>query len=437
MVNVMAKHLELDDRIAIQTGLKEGKSISAIAKDLNRDKATVSREIKSRRYLVNFRDEATMRIRNACIHRYNCNIKNICKSQICYYHKKYCRLCGKCVEFCESFKEEHCSKLEVSPYVCNGCSKKPRCTLSKWLYDAKKAQNKYENVLSESRQGIGLNERELSNLNKIVSPLLKNGQSVRHICRNNAERIILSEKSIYTYIHNRLLSADNFDLRRTVQRKVFKKAGPPLLVDKKCRQRRTYDDFKKYLYENPDVAVVEMDTVEGNRGGKVILTLLIRNCGLQLGFLRDANTSSSVTNIFQTLKMLLTSEEFSSLFPVILTDRGSEFSDPLAIELDFETGEILTNVFYCDPQNTNQKSQCERNHEFIRYILPKGKSFDLLEQKDITKMMNHINSYRREKFNNKSPIELFETLYGTEIKKKLGLELIPPNDIVLTPALLK
>lgn len=433
----MARHLDLNDRIAIQSDLKEGKSIATIARELNRDKATISREILSKRLYLDFKDFSSIQARNACVGRYQCNIKENCKSPTCFKRQKNCRLCGQCINFCNSFEEEKCPEHEAPPYVCNGCRKKPRCTLSKWLYDAKKAQTKYELVLSESRQGIGLNETELNVLDQIVSPLLKQGQSVRRICTNKAASIMLSEKTIYNYLHRNILSADKFDLARTIGRKVFKKAGPPLLVDKKCRVGRTYEDFVRYLQEHPDTPVIEMDTVEGKRGGKVILTIFFRNCGLQLGFLRDRNTSASVTDIFQKLRAVLTGDEFRALFPVILTDRGSEFSDPLAIELDFETGELLAKVFYCDPQNTNQKSRCERNHEFIRLIIPKGRSFDHLEQKDIEFMMNHINSYGREMFNGKSPLELFEGLYGSETAKKLGLTRIKPDNIILKPELLR
>jgi len=182
--------------------------------------------------------------------------------------------------------------------------------LSKWLYDAKKAQGHYDKALSESRQGIGLNETELDALDKIISPLLKQGQSVRRICKNKAAAIMLSEKTIYNYLHLNILSADKFDLARTIGRKVFKKAGPPMLVDKKCRMGRTYEDFVRYLEEQPDTPVCEMDTVEGKRGGKVILTIFFRNCGLQLGFLRDRNTSASVTEVFQKLRTVLTGDEF-------------------------------------------------------------------------------------------------------------------------------
>lgn len=88
-------------------------------------------------------------------------------------------------------------------------------------------------------------------------------------------------------MHERVLSADLFDLKRTVQRKERKKPGPALLVDKECRNGRLYSDFLEYINENTDVNVVEIDTVEGTRGGKSLLTLYFRNCNLQLAFLEE------------------------------------------------------------------------------------------------------------------------------------------------------
>lgn len=133
----------------------------------------------------------------------------------------------------------------------------------------------------------------------------------------------------------------------------------------------------------------------------------------------------------------LGTEHYKGLFQVILTDRGSEFSDPLKIEADMETGEILCHVFYCDPQNSNQKSNCERNHEFIRYIIPKNKGKDRYTAEEIRTMMNHINSYPRKKWNGQAPIDLFRQIYGEEVTTLLGLEKIPSDSIQLTPALLK
>ena len=433
----MGKHLNFDDRAEIQMGLKENKTFTEISLSIGKSKSTVSREVLANRHFVDHKDVATLQTKNVCINRYKCNIKENCKSPTCYKRTKNCKLCGMCNSYCKTFEEEVCSKYEAVPYVCNCCDKKPRCPLSKWIYDAKKADEKYKNVLSDSRKGISLDDVELKHLDEIVSPLLKNGQSVRYICSHKSDEIMVSDKTIYTYLGQGLLNANLFDLKRKVQRRPRKKSGPPKLANAKCRIGRTYDDYKIHMNDNPDTAVVQMDTVEGKKGGKVILTLMFTNCNLQLGFLREHNDAISVTRAFGELRKVLTDEEFDTLFPVILTDRGTEFSDPKKIEVNYETGEIQSRVFYCDPQNTNQKSPCEKNHEHIREVIPKGTSLDGFTQEDINTMMNHINSYGREKYNFKPPIELFKRIYGPKIVKKLGLKLIPPDDVCLKPKLLK
>ncbi len=96
-----------------------------------------------------------------------------------------------------------------------------------------------------------------------------------------------------------------------------------------------------------------------------------------------------------------------------------------------------TTLYYCDPYSSFQKPNVELNHEFIRRVLPKGTSFDHLCQTDIDLMMSHINSYSREKLIDKSPFDLFGFIYGSAMLGKLGQFKVPPNEILLKPALLR
>ena len=166
-----------------------------------------------------------------------------------------------------------------------------------------------------------------------------------------------------------------------------------------------------------------MDSVEGRKGGKVLLTIYFRNSSLMLAFIRDNNTAKSVTEIFDWLYEQLRHEVFTSLFQVILTDRGSNGR--------------RTHIFYCDPQRSDQKGGCEVTHEMIRRVLPKKTSFDNLTQDDINLMMSNINSYNRKKLNNQSAHQLFSFINGEDILDKLGIKSIPANEINLTPLLLK
>ena len=107
-----------------------------------------------------------------------------------------------------------------------------------------------------------------------------------------------------------------------------------------------------------------------------------------LAFLREHNDAQSVIDIFNNIENIHNIDVFKSLFPVILTDNGSEFSNPLEIEYSYKTGEQRTNIFYCEPGRPDQKGSCEVNHEIIRRILPKGTSFDNLTQEDINKIIS-------------------------------------------------
>jgi IS30 family transposase len=241
---------------------------------------------------------------------------------------------------------------------------------------------------------------------------------------------------MYSYIDCGVLDLNNLDLRLKIRRPQRKKSGPKLKVDKHCHEGRTYKDYLAYMQEHPNSVVCQMDTVEGKKGGKVMLTLYFQNCGLQLLYMRDRNNASSVTEVFHMLRDKL-GDDFTKLFQVILTDRGSEFTNPQAIEYNTKTGERECRVFYCDPGASNQKSECEKNHELIRYIFPKGASLDGFAQDAATLAMNHINSYPRAKWGVASPIELFEALYGPRIAAKLGLVKIELPFLILNPDLVK
>lgn len=426
------KHFTLSERIEIESSLNAFLSFKAIAKDLNRDCSSISKEIK--KHITKKKTGNFGRAFNNCIHRYGCKNSNICK-QHCSTHR-WCRFCSKCCSVCSDLLEELCPLLSKPPYVCNGCSDRHKCTLEKSFYYAASAQKDYESLLSKSRQGINVDEDEIARLDDFISPLIRKGQSIHHICSNNLDTIMCGERTIYNYVNLNLFSARNIDLPRKVRYRPRKKSSKNFKVDKSCRKNRTYDDFLNFLKLYPDTPVVEMDTVEGTKGGKVLLTIHFTNPIFMLAYIRDSNTSQSVIDIFDFLYDKLGQDTFKKLFPIILTDNGSEFSNPLAIEFDKE-GNRRTQIFYCDPSAPYQKGSAENNHELIRRIVPKGISFNLFFQKDINLMMNHINSYCRKKLNNKSPFSLFSFLYGVDTLKILDLEYIPPNDIILNPYLLK
>lgn len=424
------KHLTYDDRLTIQKGLKNNQNFSQIADQIGKDRSTVSREVKNHRIYVPHEGG------NICLHRKTCKISSRCERGIkgCFNTHRCRSACGLCNSQCSDFEQESCTLTEKPPYVCNGCT--ARCYLGKWKYDAKSAQMQAEEKLHESRKGISLSDNELEFLNCNIVPLIKKGISISTACETYGDQMPVCARTIYSYIDRKVFDLNNLDLRLKVRRPQRKKSGPERKVDKQCCEGRTYADYLAYMKEHPEAVVCQMDTVEGKKGGKAMLTLYFQNCGLQLLYLRHRNDAASVTAVFNMLRREL-GEDFSRLFHVILTDRGTEFSDPKAIEYNIKTGERECRVFYCDAGNSNQKAECEKNHEIVRYIFPKGTSLDRFEQKDVQVAMNHINSYPRLKWGVKPPVRLFKELYGPQACRKLGLVEIGLESVILRPDLVK
>ena len=415
------KHLSYDDRLEIEKGLKDNLSFKAISKTIDKDCSTISKEIRNH-YCT--RNVGTLgRDFNNCIFRKDCPYRE---------QGIKCDITNR-----SHFQKEECSRLSKPPYVCNGCLNRSKCTLTKHFYYAENAYKEYKDTLIESREGITYNELELKNLNDILKPLIVDQkQSIHHVVINNKNKIMCSEKEIYNLVNAGVLDIKNIDLPRKVRYRQRKKTVTYYKIDKQCLVGRTYQDYLKYMEEHPDTPVVQMDSVEGIKGGKVLLTLHFVNCEFMLAFLREHNDAQSVIDIFNNLEDILKIEQFQKLFIVILTDNGSEFSNPSEIEIN-KNGIKRTKIFYCEPRRSDQKGSCEVNHEQIRRILPKGTRFDNLTQDDINLLMSHINSYKRKKLNDCSPLQLFNLMYGNGIAKKLGIIEINVNDINLSQDLLK
>lgn len=425
------KHLTIENREYIEEALKRNLTFKEIAHYLQKDPTTVSKEIKKHRCIQ--KPSGFNNSGNRCMYVKTCQKKDICNTGKC---KFLCRRCQNCTLVCSDYAEAICPNVTKAPYVCNGCDRKSACRLTKHYYRANISQNKYREILVTSREGINMDACEFDFLDELISPLVKNGQSLAHICANHSNEIPCTERTIYNYFEQNLFSAINLDLPRKVRYKKRKVKVNKEPCDYAVREGRTYQDFLKYTAENPEISVVEMDTVEGRKGGKVLLTFLVRSCRLGITFIMPDKTQKSVNACFALLYDALGKKLFETVFGIILTDNGSEFLDPVSLECDSD-GVIHTRIFFCDPNSSYQKGMLEKNHEFIRYILPKGVSFDCLEQSDINLMMNHINSLCRDSLGGKSPFNVTEFIIGAALLHKLSYFKISPDEVLLKPSLLQ
>ena len=424
-------HLSTSDRLKIERCLMEGKNFQEIAGLLAKARSTIVREVQKHR--VESLKTGYHRIPNRCTRRRDCQLKHVCAHAGCY---RRCSTCSRCNEYCTQFREEACRKLLAPPYVCNGCREENCCTLRKQFYIHDAAEKAYRKLLVGSRSGANITEEERLFLDARIHDGTLKGQSVHHILVTDRDQITVGEKTVYRYINAGLLRIKRGDMPRSCMMKPRKRKVVEHKVDRKCRLGRTHEDFKAFREVNPDIAVVEMDSVLGRPGGKTLLTLRFNSCGMMWLFLRRRNTSQSVIDVFNELESLLGFDSFCTLFPVILTDNGSEFSNPAALEISPFNGRRRTRIFYCDPYSAYQKGHVENNHLNLRRILEKKTSFDDLEQSDMRRVMSHMNSFARKSLNNVPAITLFETVYGKEILPRIGVFRISPQDVILAPQLI-
>ena len=422
------------ERVRIEAGIYARKSFSRIAKELGRSTSSITREVKQNRILV----QSPYYSKKDCYWSSNCRITGLCGDEYC---TNKCRLCRDhdCVQYCDRRNSFTCPQTEKAPYVCDACTekKKKACRYNKYYYLAEKADAKAKGTRSESREGIRLTQEELQTLDEILSPLILQGQPLSHICKVHKEDIPVSERSIYNYIDSGELTICNLDLRRKVRYRKRRKHQTEIRCNKYgYRQGRTYEDFKSYMEEHPDTPVVEMDTVRGSRyREQVLLTILFNSCSVMLMILIKDESEKTVIEFFDWLTKALGIRRFRKLFPVILTDNGSCFKNALRLEYT-KSGSNRTKLFYCDPQASWQKPHIEKNHEFIRYVLPRGKSLKGYTQEDMTLIANHINSTIRPGLNYKSPYELVETEDMKKLLEVLNMYPVAADEICLSPKLL-
>lgn len=390
------KHLSFEDRCVIEEYLNHNFNFTQIANRIGKDRTTISRDIKKHRFL---------------------RTTNSCNNKPCCFEDK-------------------------PPYVCNGCDKFHFCKRTRYSYSHAVAYNEYKQNLINSRAHLNITKEQIAEINDIISPLMTlKHHSVNHVYISHPEALPFSKSTFYKYIDLGILNVRNIDLARRVRFKVKKQYDYNRdKINTKIKVGRFYSDFKIYMEFNPNASIVEMDTVigtQGGKGGKCMLTLLFRKYNFMLIYLLPYKKAKYVNKVFEIIKSKLGDDEFKRLFEVILTDNGVEFSDPESIEFNMNTGEKLCSLFYCDPNCSWQKGSIEKNHEYIRYILPKGTSFAGLNQNDCYLIASHINSIPRLSLNNHSPYEESFNFIGQNNMDLFHIKKIDYDDIDLSIRLLK
>lgn len=419
-------HFTRAEREELQEMLGRGLKCSEIAAALGKDPTSVSREVRRNR-----RDDGRRyghsKSSTLCSRFEGCGAEGVCGK----CSGRPCATCSRadCTRSCPDFDRMACGRLERFPHVCNGCPKRSSCRLERRSYSAAVAQARADDNASEPRRGVDLTGRQLADLDALVTPLMRKGQSLSQIHMAHADEIPCSLRSLYNHVGRGDVGPGRMLLIDAVARKPRKRrAAEPSRPPRGSLEGRRWDDYMS-LGEDERGGRWEMDTVIGRVGGKCLLTLLHRPTRFQLALLLERRAAADAVAALGLVAAAMGGRS-AQLAYLVLADNGSEFFDADGIE-----SALGCRLYYCESYSSWQKGAAECNHRYYRRVVPKGTSFDGLSERGCALMASHVNSTPRRCLGGASPIEAVLPFVGQGFLDALGMERVPRDEVTLKPGL--
>lgn len=379
------KRLNIEERMLIQACLAKNISYTEIAKRLDRNKSTISREINT--HLI---------------------VKNGYWEKDCCHRKEY--------------------------ILCNACPYRKTCQHEKRYYNFEEANKVANELRRNSRKYTHLSQKQINDIDEILMEQVRElKQSLHHVYASNPSLSkICSEKTIRRLIYNGFTKVRPHELRKyVVYKHEYKKPKEFQLRDISVLIGRQFSNYLKYVEKHKRANIVQYDSVIGKREDKfAILTITLIKYGFQFGILIKKSNPEDVVTKLRRLFNSLNKELVKKIFAINLADNGFEFSYFNKIEYSYDK-EFICRTFFTNPYKATDKPHCERYHEFIRYMIPKGKSLDFLTQEKVNWIFSQINSYVRKKLHNQTPYDLVRRKYGQAFLDKIGIVRIDKKKVNL------
>ena len=371
------KHLNLEQRKIISSGIAHNDKLINIAERLELDPRGISREVRRNRIPIGYPDGTISK----------------------------------------------CTKLNRWPLVCTKCKFRysSNCKHVKLKYDAKTAQRKADANLINSRRGIDLDDEEFNKLDSIIKKGIDENKSIYQIKIENRNEINKSITTLYRYINNGYLTTKRIDLPYAVKYKKRKHNKKYDYSNNEIdRTGHTYLDYLSFIHKHPRVNVWQLDFLGAIKtDSKNILSLILPDVHFTLLDIITNPNSSKVIKFFDDLEERIGTNNFIELIPVILTDRDPCFADIEGICFSKITGEERCKLFFCDPYVSNQKPNVENINKQIRKFFPKGKSVDSLSKKDVLNKNITLLNTPIKSLDGNIPIDAFKVVYGEDLFYKI------------------
>ena len=408
----------------IEFYLNADDSPASIAKKLKRDPSGIRKEIK--KYSSYF---GKQRKCSNCLNKDNCHQKYLCHDIRDKIECSQCKYCSLAVKICPNYKVNiDCELLKKHHHVCNGCDMYHKCDKVKIKYHAETAIKMHNAVQRVSRIGTKADNIPLE-FKDYLSKLIKKGISPDIVLNTLPEKYAMfkiSTPTLYSWIDKGLLDCCNLDLRNKVKRRIYGSNSEKRNTVKGHQLNgRSIENLSDDERDNRPLGIVEMDTVEGIKGGELLFTIMIPCFSLMLAYKIKHKTQEEIGKKLDMLEEKL-GNYFYIIFRKGIPDNGCEFTDFNIIETSIhEDLNKRIEIYYTHTYASYEKPHVENNHILLRWLIEKGYDITLLSSNDILSIINRLNNYPRPKRNYKTPLQLIEEEFGSEILEILDLHHIP------------
>ena len=434
--NYSNKNLSILEIGNIEFYLNEGKGVSEISSLISRDESTIRKEIK--KYSSYFGEARKC---SDCLNKDNCHQKYLCEHFVDKIKCSQCKYCTNAVKICPNYKiNVDCELLKKNHHVCNGCELYHKCKKVKIKYHAESAIKMHNAVQRVSRIGTKVDSFP-QEFKDYLSKLIKNGISPEVIMNTLPEKYHMfksAPSSFYNWIDKGLLDCCNLDLRNKVSRVRYGTCTIKRNTVKGHQLNgRSIENLSQEERDNRPLGFVELDTVEGIKGGELLFTIMFPCFSLMLGYKIKQKTQEEIGKILDDLEKKL-DFYFYVLFRKGIPDNGCEFLDFNLLEKSIHNDlDKRMEIYYTHTYAPYEKPHIENNHILLRWLIKKGVDITILSADDILDIINRLNNYPRPHKKFKTPLQLLEDEFGNYILELLNLHHIPIDKLNMKDMIIK
>ena len=175
------------------------------------------------------------------------------------------------------------------------------------------------------------------------------------------------------------------------------------------RDRVSIDERPKVVDDKSRFGDLEIDLIMGANHRRVLLSANDRASGISWIALLEGKDSKALAD--KAAEMLM---PFKGLLHTVTSDNGKEFAEHKAIAKS-----LAVDYYFAHPYHSWERGANENMNGLIRQYLPKGTSFDGLDDNEIKRIRDKLNHRPRKKLGYLTPIEYFFANFAPELNLSL------------------